>query len=228
LKPSPGNAEGSVKLVEYSRGNDIILSVDHDALGGEDRIMNKAIGLVLVGGIVCGLALWAGQTTVKVTIQEIEPFSYACMGHKGPFSEIPDVVNQLMVAFQQLNVVPAGPMMAIFFNEPELVKPVDIYYEVGFPISEETDVSYPESVETDNKPILQKKQWTFSRVASAVHTGSYETTSETVTAMMEWIKNNGYAAAGPIVERYTDMDPATGNPGNLKTEIWIPIRDAER
>jgi len=190
--------------------------------------MNKAIGLVLVGAVVSGLALGAGQTTVKVTIQEIEPFSYACIGHKGPFSEIPDVINQLMEAFQQLNVVPAGPMMAIFFNEPELVKPVEIYYEVGFPISEETDVSYPESVEADGRPVLQKKQWTFSRVATCVHTGSYETTQETILAMMTWIKDNGYKAAGPIVERYTDMDAATGNPENLKTEIWIPIQDAEK
>ncbi len=190
--------------------------------------MNKAIGLVLVGAIVSGLALGAGQTTVKVTIKEVEPFSYACMGHNGPFSEIPDVVNQLMEAFQQLNVVPAGPMMAIFFNEPELVKPAEIYYEVGFPISEETDVSYPESVETDNRPILHKKQWTFSRVATCVHTGSYETTQETISAMMTWIKDNGYKAAGPVVERYTDVDAATGNLENLKTEIWIPIKEAEK
>ena len=190
--------------------------------------MNKAISLVLIGAVVSGLALWAGQTTVKVTIQEIEPFSYACMGHNGPFSEIPDVVNRLMEAFQQLNVVPAGPMMAIFFNEPELVKPAELYYEVGFPISEETDVSYPESVEVSGRPILQKKQWTFSRVATCVHTGSYETTQETILAMMTWIEDNGYKAAGPIVERYTDADPATGNPGNLKTEIWIPLLDADK
>jgi effector-binding domain-containing protein len=180
--------------------------------------MKKAISLGLLAGAVAGLALWAGQSSPKVSLKDTELFSYVCLSHTGPYSDIPEVVNQLMQDLQMQNAAPMGPLMAIFFSDPDTDPAASLSWEVGFPVSEEIMV----------EPPLEKKQWTFARVAACIHSGSYETTSETIRFMRQWIKDSGYAAAGPVLERYTDMDPDTGNLESLKTEIWIPIQDAEK
>jgi effector-binding domain-containing protein len=171
------------------------------------------------------LAAGAGQTQVRVTVQDIEPFTFASLTHFGPYSDIPDVVGRLMQSLQEQTIAPTGPVMIIFHNDPGNAKPAELRWEVAFPVSEVASLTYHESDEPSTETPLEMKQWTFTKVAVSVHAGSYESTQDTITAMQEWIKANGYEAEGPVVERYTDMDDA-GNAQSLKTEIWIPIRSA--
>jgi predicted transcriptional regulator YdeE len=41
--------------------------------------------------------------------------------------------------------------------------------------------------------------------------------------ILDWMDANGYVQAGPIMERYLDMNPSELKPEDLKTEIWIPV-----
>jgi len=54
-----------------------------------------------------------------------------------------------------------------------------------------------------------------------VHIGPYAKTGETIQRLMDWIKAQGYIAAGPILERYLN-NPMQVKPEELRTEIWIP------
>jgi AraC family transcriptional regulator len=148
-----------------------------------------------------------------VTLQKVEPFGYFCIHHKGPFTEIQEVIGQLLQEAGAQNVFPAGPMLGIYYNNPAQVSPESLEWELGFPVTPQALV----------QPPLEKKVWNFTEVAAALHTGSYETTGDTITKVLDWMDANGYVQAGPIMERYLDMNPEEIKPEDLKTEVWIPV-----
>lgn len=197
--------------------------------------MKRAISLAFIGIAIIGLALAAGQTSLKVTILDMEPFIYVSLSHTGPYSDIPEVIGQLMEAIQEQTITPTGPVMIIFQGAPPEAPSASLRWEAGFPVSEQAGLNYhidddsavkpaPDPTAASPLPALDKKEWKYTKVAVCVHSGSYESTEDTIKAMMEWIEENGYTAAGPVVERYTDMDDATGNPQDLKIEIWVPLQ----
>lgn len=177
---------------------------------------NLTIGIFL--GICAGLvqipAMSPPSGQVAVSIQEIEPFPYCSMMHKGPYTDMEEVINNLMSLMQSQNIYPAGNMITIYHTDPNQENPMDSEWEVGFPVTAQTSVV--------QEP-LQKKQWTAATVVSAVHVGPYENTGDTIDAMFEWMEENGYAQDGPILGKYLNM-PNEVSPSQLKTEIWIACR----
>ena len=162
------------------------------------------------------LLLPAAAQAAQVKLQKVEPFVYFCLKHKGPFSAIQEVVSRLLLESQSQNVFPSGPLMGVYYSNPEQVKHDQLEWEMGFPVTPQALV----------QPPLEKKEWNFTEVAVCLHKGSYEKTGETITKMMQWMEANGYAAAGPIMERYLDMNPEEIKPADLKTEIWIPVKSS--
>lgn len=175
---------------------------------------------------VWALAPLAAQSSVRVSLLEMEPFTFASLSHHGPYSDIPDVVGRLLQSLQEQTIAPTGPIMIIFHEAPESAQNADLRWEAAIPVSEVASLTYHESDEPATDVPLEMKIWDFTRIATAMHSGSYESTDETVAAMQEWIEANGYESAGLVVERYTDSDDA-GNPDNLRIEIWIPLKNAE-
>lgn len=148
----------------------------------------------------------------KVEVRTVEPFVYCSLGREGSFSEIEATVGELMQHMQNQNVFPTGAMIGIYYGDAGLSDPDKMRWEIGFPINEQAQVLAP----------LEKKQWVFSQVAVSVHQGPYDTIGETITKIQEWLEENGYSQAGPILERYLDPDPSRVSSSGLKTEIWIP------
>lgn len=152
------------------------------------------------------------SSQADVSVKEVTPFVYVCISHKGPYSEIESVIGQLIMSSQSQNIYPGGPLFGIYHNSPDQVKPEELEWEVGFPITPQAMPQAP----------LEKKQWNFTQVASAIHTGSYEKTGETIAKIYEWMEANGYTQTGPLLERYLTMPTPETKPEELKSEIWIP------
>ena len=152
------------------------------------------------------------------TLKEVSPFSYCCIHHKGPFTEIEGVIMQLMQAIQEQKIAPAGAMIGIYYNNPDEVKPEELEWEVGFPVSPQVAVQAP----------LEKKQWEFTLIASAIHSGPYEESGQTVNKVLEWIQDNKLILTGPVLERYLTMPTPDTKPEDLRTEIWVPCRKGEK
>ncbi|MEW5900865.1 MAG: GyrI-like domain-containing protein [Acidobacteriota bacterium] len=150
----------------------------------------------------------------EVKVERIEPFSYFSMRHKGSFTQIPDAVASLWQEAQLQNAIPMGPLFGIYYNSPDDVAPEQLDWEIGFPTAEQTVVQLP----------LEKKVWNHTQVAVLLHQGPYEKTGETIAKIMEWLSANGYTPAGPVMERYLDMNPEEIKPEQRKTEIWIPCQ----
>jgi effector-binding domain-containing protein len=149
---------------------------------------------------------------VAVAVKDVEPFTYCSLSHRGPVSDIQDVIGQLILDMQSQGLLPMGPMIAIFQGDPTFQKPDSMEWEVGFPVVEQASIQAP----------LGRKQWIFKTVAWAMHVGPYEKTGETIGQILTWMDANGYSQGGPVVEQYADMDPKQIRPENMKTEIWVP------
>jgi len=175
-----------------------------------------AIGMVTVC-VLSGLVT-AGHRSAfgsnAITVQQVEAFAYVCLQQKGPFDKIQEAIGSLIQEMQAQNVVPAGALIGIYFNSPDQVKPEDLLWEIGFPVTSQALI----------QPPLQKKEWNFTQVVVSLHQGPYEKIGETIQKMMEWMEANGYAPAGPFLERYMDMNPEELKPEELKTEVWIPCQ----
>jgi len=148
-----------------------------------------------------------------VTVKEIQPFTYSCIHKKGPFTLISSTIGEFWLAMQKQSIQPTGMMIGIYFNVPGQVKPEDLEWEIGAPISSIPDPAAP----------LEKKEWKFTLVASAIHTGPFEETGQTIEKIMKWVFANGYMPAGPTLERYLTDPNLISDPKENKTEIWIPV-----
>jgi len=162
-----------------------------------------------------GHGIRASSLDIQVQVKEVEPFVYCTIRHKGPFSEIEQVINNLITTMRSQNIHPQGPMIGIYHTVPgpEDSGNEDLEWEIGFPITEQTLV----------QPPLEKHVWEYTTVASAVHTGPYEETGETITSIFQWMEANGYDKSGPVLEKYLTA-PSPESPANQETEIWIPCR----
>jgi len=177
-------------------------------------IFIASLCLALQGGtFAVGHQYIAGQAE-SVSIRQVTPFVYCCITHKGSFSEIQNVMGQLMMNSQAQNIFPAGPPFGVYYIDPEEVKPEELVWEVGFPIMAQAMPLAP----------LEKKQWTYPQVATAMHSGPYEKAGETIAMIFEWMTANDYVQAGPILERYLTMPTPTTKPEDIKSEIWIPCQ----
>jgi effector-binding domain-containing protein len=148
----------------------------------------------------------------KVQIKEAAPFAYICIHHKGPFTQIQTVIGQLMGAMQSQNIMPAGPMIGVYYNSPYEVASSELEWEIGFPVTPQAEPQAP----------LEKKVWEYSQVASIIHVGAYEDTGTSIMKLAEWMQANDYVQVGPVLERYLTMPGPETKPEDLKSEIWIP------
>lgn len=171
--------------------------------------------LLLFSSLLLIMSLEEGIAEEEITVKEVTPFTYVCLPHKGPFTDIPDVIGRMWQHTRQQNIFPSmGAMIGVYYSTPDLVESAELEWELGFPITPQTLVQAP----------LEKKQWIFTSVISTVHIGPYETIGETYGKIKEWMENNNYLHAGPILERYLS-DPSQVRPEAQQTEIWVPFKE---
>jgi effector-binding domain-containing protein len=162
------------------------------------------------------------QGKTKVEIKEIEPFVYVSLHHKGPFADIEGVITDLITTIQSLNVQPQGPMIGVFHTVPGPDDPQDMEmeWEVGFPIAEQTYIQAREEIQTK----LERKVWQHPLVASATYSGPYQEMGEAITDIFQWMEAEGYDKDGPVLATFLEAGTPDAPPSQLKGEIWIPCK----
>ena len=172
--------------------------------------------MVLSAALLSGLALAAAGTAQDVTVKDVEPFPYCAVIHKGPYTDMTAVIGELIAAMQAQGLFPQirGPMVGVYYNWPGDTKPEDLSWEAGFAIAAQATPELP----------LVKKVWEHKTVAVALHVGPYDKGGAVVEKVMAWVAAHGYEAAGPVLERYLDMNPMAVKPEDLRTEIWVPCK----
>lgn len=152
-----------------------------------------------------------------IRVREIEPFTYCALEMTGSY-------DQHAAAFQtlygeagkqalEMSAVPFG----IYWNDPEETPPEKLLWEIGFPVSADQKIEEP----------LKIKRWEYTLVVSKRYEGSFaeEHMKALHAEMGEWIEKNGYAAAGPCMEKYLSM-PVPDESGELtgSIEVLVPVQ----
>ncbi len=83
--------------------------------------MKKTI-IAVLAVLISASWIGAGQTPAappKIVILDVAPFTYVCVPHKGPFTDMQQVIGTLMQAMgNQRLFPPTGPMMGVYYTAP--------------------------------------------------------------------------------------------------------------
>lgn len=179
-----------------------------------DLFLLLIIAILVFPSLIFSVAPQTRDRVGEVTLKQVEPFVYFSLKQKGSFESIDTIINQLIETARSQNVYPAGPLLTIFHGDLANIDPEKMEWEVGFPVTPHALVQAP----------LERKIWEFSPVVACIHAGPYEKMSETIKKMLDWMETNGYAQAGPLLERSVEDDPTKIRAEYFRVEIWIPCK----
>jgi effector-binding domain-containing protein len=181
-----------------------------------------AIGILGISSVFAdieetGTAAMADSPT-RVLLKHTEPKNVAAMSHTGPFDDIPAVVMGLMGQVGMEGYAMTGPLMIVYYDNPDEVPAEDLRWEVWMP------VAYPGPMKTGEDGELGFRHVDPMFVAYTFHIGPYEKLSEAYGVLMDWAGRNDYEIVGPPVE-VNWSDPMTVPEEKLVTEIWFPVKE---
>jgi len=169
--------------------------------------------LLTLAGIVCLFASLVLAGEAAITEKKMEPFAFACMHHTGPFEQMTKAVEVFMKEFFGQKLMPTGPLMGIYYNSPDMVKPEELKWAVGFPVADGIKVKDP----------LKLDHFKHELVLYHLYKGPYEGMDKAYKAIEAYMKKNNYKWDGPAYERWLD-NPQETKPENLRTEILVPVK----
>jgi effector-binding domain-containing protein len=140
------------------------------------------------------------------------------MTHKGPYTGVPKVIEQLAKAVDEGGYHQAGPVMVAYFNDPRQTPEEELLWEVRMP------VAYPGPIGSTEHDKMAFKYFDPMFVAYTYHIGPFDQVDQAYVELMEWIGRNKYQIFGPPVEIYWS-DPATVPTEKWVTEIWFPVME---
>ena len=167
---------------------------------------------IIFFGVIVGFAGQQEETRQKVVIKECESFWYAYMEFGGPFDQMEKSIQKFMGEFFKQGLAPAGPFLGVYFNDPRKVKPEELKWNIGFPMSKDAKVEAP----------LKKAEFKHKTAAVYLHIGPYENMGKAYDKIFKYAENNGYKIVWPVYDKYLN-NPMQVKPEELKTEMIIPV-----
>ncbi|MCD4655979.1 MAG: GyrI-like domain-containing protein [Planctomycetes bacterium] len=163
-----------------------------------------------------------GQTdaelpNIEVEIKEIKPFKYVCVESTGSFDKIQTVIGTLWTEVGKRQIRPAGMMFGIYYSNPNTTAEKDCKWEIGIPVVADVKINEP----------LKLKDWTHTKIASYVYTGSYDKAGAMYPALYAKIAKMGFVPVGPSRSIYLN-DPNMVKPEEIKTELTVPVAKPEK
>lgn len=153
--------------------------------------------------------------TYDVVLKQIEPLKVVAARDVIPtYSDVDKLFGTVFGHLGQHRAKPAGPLLAIYYDEEYRERDVDV--EAAVPVAE----SLPggEQVTVQELP--------GGEMASLIHKGAYQTIGEAYAALMAWVEASGYNVAGPNREIYLTGPGDADDPADYVTEVQLPVEKA--
>ncbi len=166
--------------------------------------------------VICfAAAVLAQSGPVKVLRKHTEPRTIALIQHKGPYSDIPGVIEKLYAELEKGGHHICGPLMTVYYNDPGKTPAPELVWDVRIPV---TNPGIMKKGDNDQLGFGYQDE---AYVAYTYHVGPYETVSESYNTIFEWARTNRYDVTGFITEVYWSP-PGAKTP---VTEIWLPVKE---
>jgi DNA gyrase inhibitor GyrI len=132
------------------------------------------------------------QPAIEVEIVEFGPVPVAFTAHTGSFEKIGEAIPALLRGLGEQRIVPSGPVMGIFHNDPKSVPEEKLRWEVA--------IEVPEAA-VPNKP-LKARVIPKCTVARAEYKGPAQEIGAVYQALVREALTRGYVPAGPAIELF--------------------------
>jgi effector-binding domain-containing protein len=130
------------------------------------------------------------------------------------YSDFGRLFGELFGYLGSHGVNPAGPPLAIYYDDEYREKDVDV--EVAVPVAGKVPA---------NKRVKFKELPAVEQMASTIHHGDYSGFGQAYAALMGWIDKNGYRITDHCREIYL-QGPGQCEPASYVTEIQFPVEKA--
>lgn len=149
-------------------------------------------------------------------LKEINAFDYAALELTGSYEQHEAAFQTLYEATEAQELSTDKMPFGIYYDNPEMTPEDSLRWELGIPVTEDQEVKEP----------LARKTWPFTTILTMPYEGPFnEEMEDTYMKMMQWIDENGYHIAGPIMEKYSS-EPYQNENGvwTGKVKIVIPVK----
>ena len=154
--------------------------------------------------------------TYEVVIKKAEPMRVA--GVRGTienYASMGVLFEELFGELGKNQIAPAGPSMAIYYDEEYKERDVDVEVAVPVGVEEAPDMGR----------VKVRELAGHDQVAAVIYKGPYDDFTPAYQELMGWIESNGYRIAGHNREIYL-QGPEQVPPEDFLTEIQFPISKA--
>jgi DNA-binding transcriptional MerR regulator len=153
--------------------------------------------------------------TQEVLIKKVPTLAVASVRDSVPTTDIPQLFGEFFGYLVQRGLGPAGPPIAIYYDEEFLEGPIDV--EITAPVT--GPVPEGDRIKPRELPAIEQ-------AASIIHEGNYENVGSTYSQLLRWMEANGYYIAGPFREVYLQGPEPGRDPSTYVTEIQFPVAKA--
>ncbi len=148
------------------------------------------------------------QTNYSIKTAEVQPKNIYSVRRRMSVRDFADAIGELFAGLGRSRLKPIGPPIAIYHSED--FNPEDFDCEVGV------------EVQTASGEHIRKLEP--GLCCYAQHIGPYDEIGRCYTALMEWVKGEGFMISGPPFEVYIKGMESSTRPEELVTEVFFPIR----
>ena len=128
------------------------------------------------------------------------------------YSDVGRLYGELFAHLGQHGVRPAGPPLAIYYDQEYRERDVDV----------EAIVPVANSAPTGSR-VAGRELPAVDNMACIMHQGSYETIGEAYTRLLSWAGANSYQIIGPCREVYLRGPESGQDPSTYVTEVQVPV-----
>ncbi|KZX15267.1 DNA gyrase inhibitor [Methanobrevibacter cuticularis] len=151
---------------------------------------------------------------MKIEDKVISDERLAIINYKGNVEDMGILLGKLMAWAEVNKIQLAGAPFAIYYTSPEKTAPEEMIYDMGIPVSKDTEIS--EEGEIKIVDLLEH------RVLFTMHKGSYKDLPNSYKEMVEYSIKNDYDIIGSPKEIYFNS-PHEVPEEELLTEIQFPV-----
>jgi effector-binding domain-containing protein len=150
---------------------------------------------------------------LAVEVREVPATTVLTRTYVGPYAQAEARFEEFVRHLLTSGVAPVGDLAGVYYDDPAAVPPEETRYEIRIPVAEGTTASPP--YRTYRAPAF--------RAAAVRLTGSYGEISRRYGELYAWIRENGFRAAGPLVEIYLVHAGSGVPPERYETEVMVPV-----
>jgi AraC family transcriptional regulator len=150
------------------------------------------------------------------SIRDLPAIKVAALAHRGDYAQISRTFQELATMAAGMNrFSPATRLLAVYYDNPSTTH--------RDALRADACLTSPEGWSPSGR--LELKEIAGGRYAVTLHVGPYSKLDRAYTWLYgTWLAQSGEQTANrPLVEEYLN-DARTVPPGELKTEIWLPLR----